>query len=79
MQIGWVGSIGHLRTLTIQKLVLELETRPRTEPFRIHIFVILATARYELKVGSSKNPSGSDVAFVPCKQGLNNSRHFAQF
>ena len=47
IQIGWVGSVGHLRTLSVlcselrfggvQKLVLELETRSRTEPFRIHV------------------------------------------
>ena len=49
MQIGWLGSIGHLWTLSrrcsmlqikigsVQKLVLELETRPRIEPFRIHV------------------------------------------
>ena len=48
MQIRVGGSIGHLQTLSqrcpmlrikvggVQKLVLEMETRPRTEPFRIH-------------------------------------------
>ena len=50
MQIGWAGSVGHLQTLSRRCPTLRIkvrrcpETRPRTEPFRIHLLANLFRA-----------------------------------